>query len=333
MPKLPAGRESGNATGRGSNVKNVGSIVSGVRPRHRVLWTVVALLAALAASLGVSAATLTEASAQDDRDREPQIVGGSGVPNGKYPFMVSLQADRVETPGGHFCGGTLIDRDSVLTAAHCLEFIGRKNSPSTLSFRDVRLVVGRTVLTRNQGQVRGIARFSDIKVHPRFRIETFTYDAAVIELDRPVRGIKPIKLAGKRQNALERPGRRAIVAGWGNTIAQSGTDAFFGGEVNLPRRMQEARPPLVSDRYADRVYKPNVPTPDFVPPLMVAAGENDVDTCQGDSGGPLFARQRGSFTQIGITSYGLGCGALGFPGVYAEVNSPAIKGFITRAAR
>src|SRR5918994_1413619 len=53
--------------------------------------------------------------------KSPMIVGGSAVPNGKYPFMATLLDKR--RPGDAFdelfCGGTLIDKDSVLTAAHC----------------------------------------------------------------------------------------------------------------------------------------------------------------------------------------------------------------------
>jgi secreted trypsin-like serine protease len=50
------------------------------------------------------------------------------------------------------------------------------------------------------------------------------------------------------------------------------------------------------------------------------------------SGGPMFAKPDGQFTQIDITSWGIGCGAPDRPGVCAEVNNPSIRGFITNAA-
>jgi secreted trypsin-like serine protease len=290
----------------------------------------------LAVVLGLSLLVLAAGgtAGAEEGNRGPQVVGGSAVSDGKYRFMVSLQADRVQNPAGHFCGGTLIDRDSVLTAAHCVEFIGPRATQSRLSFREVRVVVGRTVLTSEQGQVRRIANLSDIETHPRYN--DFVFDAAVIELDRPVSGIEPIRLATTRQDFLESPGQRATVAGWGNTEAQTPAQAILGtGEFRIPNRMREAPVPIVPDSRARLTYRTASEiglTPPFIPPLMVAAGNGGRDTCQGDSGGPLFAQTASGLRQIGITSFGLGCAQRALPGVYTETNAPQISSFIVRAA-
>jgi Trypsin len=57
---------------------------------------------------------------------------------------------------------------------------------------------------------------------------------------------------------------------------------------------------------------------------MLCAGRTNLDTCQGDSGGPLFFKAAGSpgYIQAGITSWGIGCGATGFPGVYTRLSNP-----------
>jgi secreted trypsin-like serine protease len=211
------------------------------------------------------------------------------------------------------------------------------------------------VLSSNQGQVRNI---KDIDVHPKYlgRLDEsrfrFRYDAAVIELSRPVKGIKPIELATSNQNNLERAGRDATVAGWGS-ITERDPCVKPGGGVS-PNRMQELQVPIVSDSRADKVLQQVPPTcPKGTPPpdeyfsqIMIAAGgvENK-GTCQGDSGGPLFVRTSGhddngkngdadnggKYTQIGITSFNTGCAA-GFPDVYTEVNAKPIASFIERAA-
>jgi secreted trypsin-like serine protease len=136
-----------------------------------------------------------------------------------------------------------------------------------------------------------------------------------------VSGIVPIKLATSNQDFLETPGANATVAGWGNTIAQPA-----GGSAgsSFPNRMREAQVPLVSDDQAASVYGSS-----YFKNLMVREGK---DTCQGDSGGPMFAKVNSSYRQIGITSFGIGCGAGGFPGVYTEVNALSIRSFITNAA-
>jgi secreted trypsin-like serine protease len=243
---------------------------------------------------------------------EPQVVGGEPVPTGDYPFVSSLGDVRYGATAyrRHFCGASLIDNNSVLTAAHCVE--GTPKWP-------LRVTVGRTVLSGSGGQTRRVSR---IAVHPRF--SNVKYDAAVLTLKNPVRGIPALRLAGASQDGLEKPGRLATVAGWGNTIKQP---PHGDNGSNFPDRMRVARVPIVSDARARDVYGSS-----FVGALMVAAGKEGKDTCNGDSGGPMFARQDDKRYQIGITSFGKGCGARGYPGVYTEVNARAIRSFIVNAA-
>lgn len=279
------------------------------------LWTILlAGVVAMMVSLFVFVQSGEGAQAADG-DYESQVIGGTAVPDGKYKFMAALRDTRYGSTAyqQQFCGGTLIDKDSVLTAAHCV--YGASAAP-------LRVTVGRTDLSKNQGQTRKVSR---IFVH-RYYDPTLdsAYDVAVLKLSSSVSSIAPIKLATSSQNFLEQPGRNATVAGWGNTIAQP-----VGGDAgsSFPTRMREAQVPLVSDTKAKSVYGSS-----YFPSLMVAAGKTGKDTCQGDSGGPLFAKPNGKFTQIGITSFGYGCGAAGYPGVYAEVNNSSIRGFITNAA-
>ena len=284
--------------------------------RYRLRYLLAALIAGLALGGGAAVPAL---AADEDGSLETQVVGGTAVANGEYPFMASVQERKKGQPPAkeHFCGGTLIDRDSVLTAAHCAAYIKRE-----IPARKLRIVVGVTVLNSDQGQARGIR---SLRVHPRYHGgRSAAYDAAVIELDRPVR-FDPIKLATTDQNSLERPGRKARIAGWGNTIQQ--TPPFYLEPDSYPNRMRAATVPLVSDVRAEDVYESS-----YVPRLMVAAGEDGKDTCDGDSGGPMWATTPHGRRQIGITSFGAGCGAQGYPGVYAEVNASSIRSFIIDAA-
>jgi secreted trypsin-like serine protease len=297
--------------------------------RNPPLWAT--LVGALVAAMGVSFLVFVQSGEAAPREAvaneqppyapvSPRIVGGTAVPNGNYPFMVALLDKR--KPGGalqkQFCGGTLIDKDSVLTAAHCLYRRGVYD-------RGIELwvVVGRTVLNQNRGQLRSVA-LPDRFIHPRYDGNEggYVYDAAVINLERPVRGTKPIKPAAARQNNLEKPGHILRATGWGVVRQRPGPFDVF------PVRLHEASLPVVSDSRAKRSYQSQGLK--YSPSLMVAAGKKGKGVCFGDSGGPLF--DPGSRTQVGITSAGVGC-ATRIPGIYTEVNNPGIRTWILRAAK
>ncbi len=239
----------------------------------------------------------------------PQIVGGTPVPNGRYPFMAILQIKNTDGTTS-LCGGSLIDSNSVLTAAHCV-----------VDARSITVAVGRTVMSQNQGQIRfATAAF----VHPRYNgLRDNRYDAAVLKLDSRVSGIQPIKLSTAAQNNLERLGTMLTVAGWGVTRQGGSTPSD---------RMRQVSVPVISDAVAQKDYASQGTHARFFPTLMVAAGAKGKDACQGDSGGPLF-KGGTTRTEVGIVSYGIGCARAAFPGVYTEVNSPGIRTFIVSAAK
>ena len=279
------------------------------------LWAT--LIGALVAAMGLSFFVFVqsgEAAPQAANEQPPYssitpwILGGTEVTSGKYPFMAAIEIRTLLGIG--YCGGSLIDGDSVLTAAHCLD-----NSIGA------RVIVGRTDLRqRNQGQVRVASRRF---IHPRFDPSTGAYDAGVLKLASAVTGIEPIKVATTSQNNLEKPGRILTVAGWGVTKPK-GNPATF---------MRAASVPVVSDARAERVYDAVYGPLGYVPPLMVAAGEQGKSACVGDSGAPLFA-PGGRSTQVGIVSGGRHkCGTSRYPPVFTEVNNPEIRNFILWAAK
>jgi secreted trypsin-like serine protease len=238
--------------------------------------------------------------------KSPMIVGGTTVPNGTYPFVAYVTLYRNGMPDAS-CAGSLIDQDSVLTAAHCLQ-----NTTGAV------VVVGRSDLRKkNRGQEIGASRPF---IHPRYLGNG--YDAGVLKLRRPVKGIKPLKLATASQNNLETPGRKLKVAGWGLT----------GFNSTPSNRLRQAQVPVVSDRRAERSYDALLEPSGYVPPIMIAAGNSKVNACVGDSGGPLF--DSGSRTQVGIVSGGYyKCGTERYPGVFTEVNNADVRNFILAAAK
>ena len=293
-----------------------------------LLLTVVAsLLSAPHASAALPSTPAPEGLPLPTTGPGTKIVGGSAVPNGKYPFQAAL----LHQPAGttdrqrQFCGGSLISPLHVLTAAHCVDFFG--SGPAQLPQAELRVVVGRSLLNSTQGQRRMVA---EIAVHPNWSPETLRNDAAVITLARPVFGIRPVQLVTPGTDALERPGRALTATGWGNTVAQPvGPGA---GGFSWPGRLREVSLPVVPDSECATAY--TVDRVGFVhSPTMLCAGLTGRDTCQGDSGGPLFVRAvTGGYLQVGITSWGFGCAATGFPGVYTQLSNRSIGNFVHTAA-
>ncbi|MEI5519717.1 serine protease [Streptomyces brasiliscabiei] len=257
--------------------------------------------------VAVSVGTAHAATPADHGRPVVQVIGGVAKPDGSYPFMAALLIKGKGKPlDRHFCGGSLLSPDVVLTAAHCVDDVKPKQ---------IETVVGRTVLSnKKQGHLRNIR---SITLHPRYNGD---YDVAFLELDKPVYGIAPVNLPTQGTDALIRPGVKATVAGWGNTDTEV---------PNHPDRLRAVNVPIVSHIECKASY------PSYNKKVHVCAGVEGKDSCQGDSGGPLFRTLKGrkGVYQIGVVSYGDGCAAQGAPGVYTYTGSAELWGTLGESTK
>lgn len=222
-----------------------------------------------------------------------RIVGGVEATPGEYPFMASLQKS-----GRHFCGGSLVAKSWILTAAHCV----KSASASSLT---VKLGLHKTSDTR------GVEKFGVKKIitHPDYSSWSSTHDYALLKLDGESR-LEPIQLNERELDiaAEESDAQTSTTAGWGTT-SQGGGLATMLRKVDVP---------LVSKARCDAAY------PESIDDTMICAGfeKGGKDSCQGDSGGPLMIH--GDTTRpvlIGIVSWGEGCAKPKKYGVYAKVSA------------
>uniref|UniRef100_A0A3P9L5Z5 Peptidase S1 domain-containing protein n=1 Tax=Oryzias latipes TaxID=8090 RepID=A0A3P9L5Z5_ORYLA len=221
-----------------------------------------------------------------------RIVGGQDAPAGFWPWQVSLQGS------SHFCGGSLINNQWVLTAAHCF--------PSG-SASGVNVVLGLQSLQGSNPN--SVSRtITTLIVHPNYNSND--NDIALLQLSSPVtfnNYITPVCLPSTGSTFYS--GVNTWVTGWGNIRS--------GVYLPAPQILQEVQVPIVGNRQCKCSYGASSITDN-----MVCAGllEGGKDSCQGDSGGPLVIKQNNLWIQAGVVSFGKDCALPNFPGVYTRVS-------------
>ncbi|XP_066292261.1 chymotrypsinogen A-like isoform X1 [Branchiostoma lanceolatum] len=236
-----------------------------------------------------------------------RIVGGNDARPGSWPWQVSIRS--WVSGKNHFCGGTLVDKQWVVTAAHCVDN-GRKPYLTFGEFDRYHYDnTEKTIFTE------------EIFIHPGYNNSLLTNDVAVLKLTSPVTYtayVYPICLPDASMEA--EVGTVCTVTGWGSH-REGGTTA---------NRLLQANIPIVdstdcSEKYA-RLTQQGKGVHAIHPESMVCAGypEGGVDSCQGDSGGPLVCKSStGAHWLQGVVSWGYGCARADAPGVYARVPSLA----------
>jgi secreted trypsin-like serine protease len=179
-----------------------------------------------------------------------------------------------------------------------------------------RVVVGATRLSAGDGQVR---RPAEIRVDPAYDGDaTHGADVALVRLSAPVEGIAPVEPVRPAERARWEPGDMATVVGWGVT-SEAGSVASD--------ELRSARVPIQSDA---AMVAPGAYGDSFRPSDMLGAGpeEGGPDACFGDSGGPLLIGRATTLRQIGIVSFGRGCGQPGHPGIYSRLGEGRVRAFV-----
>jgi len=226
-----------------------------------------------------------------------RIVGGETAPDYAWPWQVFITLR-----GSFICGGTLIDTQHVLTAAHCI--IGQSNNPS-----DYLVRVGAHNMASSGYYTGTVYSVQRLFVHQNYISAENGYDIAILRLYYDVQLSATVNIACLPPSAdfYIRMYEPLAITGFG-LLNEGG---------RLPYQLQQAtiqQLPSCSNVYAN-----------FYPSAQICAGVQDgtVDTCQGDSGGPLVYQPRRSnqWYIVGITSYGNGCARPYYPGVYTRVSA------------
>ncbi|XP_074171685.1 kallikrein-7 [Rhinolophus sinicus] len=236
------------------------------------------LLTPLLILLWSSALGSADREAQDEGNR---IIDGVPCPRGSHPWQVALlRGNELH------CGGVLVNRMWVLTAAHC-------------KMNEYNVHMGGDQLSsRGSQKIRATRSF----VHPNYSTQTHVNDIMLVKLSRPARlssNVRKVNLPSR----CEPPGTTCTVSGWGTTTSP---------DVTYPTQLMCTDVRLISSQECKKVYK------DLLGKSMLCAGipNSKTNACNGDSGGPLICND----TLQGLVSWGtFPCGQPNDPGVYTQV--------------
>jgi len=219
--------------------------------------------------------------------KQSKIVGGTLTIKDRYPYQVSLVENDTQ-----FCGGSLIDSEWVLSAAHCYGYV-------------THVHIGRYDLGDDSESYENIEVDYEIP-HPDYNIMNLDYDFMLLKLKTPS-NYTAVKLDDGSTSFVN--GMDLTVMGWGKVSSfGKASDILLEVEVDyIPRNKCGRRYRKLSSDITTR---------------MLCASRSGKDSCQGDSGGPMIKKGVNSSedVQVGVVSWGIGCAKRWLPGVYSQIS-------------
>ncbi|XP_063230510.1 transmembrane protease serine 9-like [Bacillus rossius redtenbacheri] len=227
------------------------------------------------------------------------IVGGEIATPHSFPYMAFV--DMTEQPAGTAqCGGTIIDSEWILTAAHCLDG----------TVYPAEVTVGSYDTYDEASPAVTITSF-DLFQHPGWNRTTRENDVGLIKLVEKIKFnafVQPIRLPARSQQEENYVGLQATIVGWGRTSDSSSL---------LSEELRYVNVPVISNLNCSAQFG-DVNVTDSQICTSGAGGRNP---CNGDSGGPLVVREAdGNATEIGIVSFGESFCATGYPAVFTKIS-------------
>lgn len=238
---------------------------------------------------------VVEASVERDISvSDGRIVGGEVAPRDAYPWFARLE---YRSGGWLGCGGMLVAKEYVLTAAHCT---GGLDSGSAA----VQIGAVCPYDSSNCGQPKQTINVERIYDHPNYNSGTLNFDYSLFKLAERANA-DPVGMDGGDIVDNYSSNKSNLWAIGLGRLTSGGIDADELMHVELG---------FVTRNQCNTNYSGE----DITSNMMCAADDNQ-DSCQGDSGGPLFDADAQKL--VGVVSWGYGCADPRYPGVYAQVSS------------
>ncbi|MBP9952277.1 MAG: serine protease [Cypionkella sp.] len=283
-----------------------------------------------------------------DGETASRVFGGRKAQDGAWPSQVALIGKAPPRPDQQgdeyfqFCGGSIIARQWILTAAHCVFDPEGKQTPAT----DILVQTGSNSL--GKGDLRAVAA---VFPHENYDPAVIDNDVALLKLAEPIgQSAGPVGAISILPAGSPPPQGPGMVIGWGfmeegklpNDLMETDIDIVSNATCNKGMAEQTKRDigsfllgmgkqNRIPQERLEEAYK--IVTDNLGPSLtdnMICAGvaNGSKTACNGDSGGPLLVRQAdGRWLQVGIVSWGR------FPlGSAQHCGFPELYGVYTRAS-
>ncbi|GAB6029492.1 Tryp_SPc [Chamberlinius hualienensis] len=237
------------------------------------------------------------------RPETPRVVGGRDASPGEWCWQVAL----INSLNQYLCGGALIGRQWVLTAAHCVTTLIQSGNP-------IYIRVGDYDLTSKYGSPGAqTLKVATTYIHHNHNSQTLDNNIALLKLEKEAElkeGVCLVCLPARGVSVEN--GKSCVVTGYG----------YMGESGPIPLRVRSATLPIVGEQECVRKIN-SVTDKVFILPAssFCAGGEEGHDACQGDGGGPLSCEVDGYYEITGLVSWGFGCGRADVPGIYVKISS------------
>lgn len=227
--------------------------------------------------------------------KQARIINGNVVKSDRFPYFARM------LHGG--CGGVLVSKRFVLTAAHCVYDPFEIYLSNDDLFGDIGFGVG--AYTKLNGKLIELNRTA---IHPSYEPFHLINDIALVYLTEDAVDQPYVKLS---PDMINEPGISMTVIGLGsNNFYESHSSSFYLQRADI--------------EYLDSgVCRLDYPNTKIDAGMMCASSKEGNDSCNGDSGGPLLLTPNNNYADdllVGITSWGTGCGDSRYPGVYTRIS-------------
>lgn len=233
------------------------------------------------------------------------VSGGRPVSVKSYPWFASVGDDE--------CGAVLIAADRLATSSSCAETgegsqirIGRQRRQGiAASFPSV--------------VVDALVRGDRVDCGFAYEAENCDPDIAIVRLSRPVRGVKPLRLARATVH------RRGVLVGRGTTASDEAQTA--------PAKLRAATLNVIADRACRVRYRSDDAALRRLTPAWTFCASDgrpprDAGICVGDGGAPLIGQDGRAWRLLGIASFATACGEGNWPSVFTDAF--ALRAFVAQ---